>query len=147
MSMRTLVVPAITSAHPPEPFMEPSTVPRHLLLLPFKALLLVLLLPGNDIAIIFVMGRSLMNLSIFIHCTSAKSSAVATQQWNSYELIVGKCTSRGITITSSGNALEHFIPNNPPLNLILHLQSSFLLNAHLERMLQITLHLGLFAIL
>nr|GEV20447.1 hypothetical protein [Tanacetum cinerariifolium] len=43
---------------------------------------------------------------------SAKSSAVATQQWNSYELTVVKCTSRGITITSSGNALEHFIPNS-----------------------------------
>nr|GEV46049.1 hypothetical protein [Tanacetum cinerariifolium] len=41
---------------------------------------------------------------------STKSSAVATQQWNSYALTVGKCTSRGITITSSGNALEHFIP-------------------------------------
>nr|GEX51756.1 ribonuclease H-like domain-containing protein [Tanacetum cinerariifolium] len=57
---------------------------------------------------------------------STKSSAVATQQWNSYELTVAKCTSRGITITSSGNALEHFILNNPLLNLILHLQSSFL---------------------
>nr|GEW81688.1 hypothetical protein [Tanacetum cinerariifolium] len=44
---------------------------------------------------------------------SAKSSAVATQQWNSYELTLGKCTSKGITITSSGNALGHFIPNNP----------------------------------
>nr|GEZ76906.1 protein kinase superfamily protein [Tanacetum cinerariifolium] len=69
MSMRASVVPAITSTHPPEPFMEPSTVPRHLLLLQFKAMLLVLLLPGNDIAIIFVMGKSLMNLSIFIPCT------------------------------------------------------------------------------
>ncbi|GJT38318.1 hypothetical protein Tco_0938183 [Tanacetum coccineum] len=26
---------------------------------------------------------------------------------------------------SSGNALEHFIPNNPPLNLILHLLIKF----------------------
>nr|GEX19725.1 hypothetical protein [Tanacetum cinerariifolium] len=43
--------------------------------------------------------------------SSAKSSAVATQQWNSYELTVGKYTSKGITITSSGNALEHFIHN------------------------------------
>nr|GFC23877.1 hypothetical protein [Tanacetum cinerariifolium] len=43
--------------------------------------------------------------------SSGKTSAVATQQWNSYELTVGKCTSSGITITSSGNALEHFIPN------------------------------------
>nr|GEU33813.1 hypothetical protein [Tanacetum cinerariifolium] len=40
-------------------------------------------------------------------------------------LTVGKCTSRGIFITSSGNALKHFIPNNPLLNLMLHLQSSF----------------------
>nr|GEU93379.1 hypothetical protein [Tanacetum cinerariifolium] len=32
----------------------------------------------------------------------------------------------GITITSSGNVLEHFIPNNPPLNLMLHLQSKVL---------------------
>nr|GEU77273.1 hypothetical protein [Tanacetum cinerariifolium] len=45
---------------------------------------------------------------------SAKSSAVATQQWNSYEIAVGKCSSRGITITSSGNALEHFIPTILP---------------------------------
>nr|GEZ41363.1 hypothetical protein [Tanacetum cinerariifolium] len=36
-------------------------------------------------------------------------SAVATQQWNSFALTLGKCTSSGITITSSGNALEHFI--------------------------------------
>nr|GEW49401.1 hypothetical protein [Tanacetum cinerariifolium] len=57
---------------------------------------------------------------------SAKSSAVATQQWNSYALTVAKCTSRGITITSTGNALEHFILNNSSINLILHLQLSFL---------------------
>nr|GEV57773.1 hypothetical protein [Tanacetum cinerariifolium] len=69
MSMRASVVRAITSTHPPEPFMEPSTVPRHLLLLQFKALLLVLLLPGSDLAIFFVIGRSLMNLSISIPCT------------------------------------------------------------------------------
>nr|GFA40776.1 hypothetical protein [Tanacetum cinerariifolium] len=45
----------------------------------------------------------------------AKSSAVATQQsnsGNSFVLTVAKCTSRGNTITSGGNALEHFIPNN-----------------------------------
>nr|GEZ31647.1 reverse transcriptase domain-containing protein [Tanacetum cinerariifolium] len=36
----------------------------------------------------------------------------ATQQWNSFALTVAKCTSSGIIITSSGNALEHFIPNN-----------------------------------
>nr|GEW31656.1 hypothetical protein [Tanacetum cinerariifolium] len=42
----------------------------------------------------------------------AKSSVVATQQWNSYALRVAKCTSSGITITSSGNVLKHFIPNN-----------------------------------
>nr|GEX34078.1 retrovirus-related Pol polyprotein from transposon TNT 1-94 [Tanacetum cinerariifolium] len=42
---------------------------------------------------------------------SANSSVVATQQWNSYELTAAKCTSRGITITSIGNALDHFIPN------------------------------------
>nr|GEZ17190.1 integrase, catalytic region, zinc finger, CCHC-type, peptidase aspartic, catalytic [Tanacetum cinerariifolium] len=56
---------------------------------------------------------------ILSSCSNAKSSAVATQQWNSYELTVGKCTSRGTTITSSGNALEHFIPNTSvrrPLN-------------------------------
>nr|GEZ09584.1 reverse transcriptase domain-containing protein [Tanacetum cinerariifolium] len=60
--------------------------------------------------------------------TRAKSSAVATQQLssgNSFALTVAKFTSRGNIITSSGNALEHFIPNNPPLNLMLHLQSSF----------------------
>nr|GEW29391.1 histone deacetylase 14 [Tanacetum cinerariifolium] len=58
----------------------------------------------------------------------AKSSAVATQQsssGNSFAITVAKCTSRGNTITRSGNALEHFIPNNPPINLMLHLQSSF----------------------
>ncbi|GKF00523.1 hypothetical protein Tco_0023873, partial [Tanacetum coccineum] len=32
----------------------------------------------------------------------------------------------GMNMTNSGNALEHFIPNNPPLNLILHLQIKFL---------------------
>nr|GEZ59416.1 endopeptidase, NLPC/P60 domain, LRAT-like domain protein [Tanacetum cinerariifolium] len=37
------------------------------------------------------------------------SILVATQQWNSFALTVGKCTSRGITITSSGNSSEHFI--------------------------------------
>nr|GEU59646.1 hypothetical protein [Tanacetum cinerariifolium] len=39
-------------------------------------------------------------------------------------LTMGKCTSRGIAITRIGNVLEHFIPNNPPLNLMLHLQSN-----------------------
>nr|GFB20937.1 putative reverse transcriptase domain-containing protein [Tanacetum cinerariifolium] len=34
------------------------------------------------------------------------------QQWNSYALTVAKCSSSGIIITSSGNALEHFIPNS-----------------------------------
>nr|GEZ06307.1 hypothetical protein [Tanacetum cinerariifolium] len=70
----------------------------------------------------------------------------ATQQWNSFALTVGKCTSsgtsignalehfialtvakyssRGIFITGSRNDLEHFIPNNPPLNLMLHLPVS-----------------------
>nr|GEX28764.1 hypothetical protein [Tanacetum cinerariifolium] len=42
---------------------------------------------------------------------------------NAFALTVRKCTSSGITITSSGNVLEHFILNNPPLNLTLHLQS------------------------
>nr|GEV97694.1 retrovirus-related Pol polyprotein from transposon TNT 1-94 [Tanacetum cinerariifolium] len=66
---------------------------------------------------------------------SANSSAVETQQLssrNSFSLTVAKCTSSGIFIASSGifiassgNALEHFIPNNPPLNLMLHVQSSF----------------------
>nr|GFB60492.1 hypothetical protein [Tanacetum cinerariifolium] len=49
----------------------------------------------------------------------AKSSAVATQQLssrNSFAVIVAKCSSSGIFITSSGNALEHFIPNNSDLN-------------------------------
>nr|GFB41738.1 hypothetical protein [Tanacetum cinerariifolium] len=36
---------------------------------------------------------------------------LATQQWNSFALTVGKCTSSGIFITSSENDLEHFIPN------------------------------------
>nr|GEU54732.1 reverse transcriptase domain-containing protein [Tanacetum cinerariifolium] len=52
----------------------------------------------------------------------------ATQQLNSgnsFALTVAKYSSSRIFITSSGNALEHFIPNNPPLNLMLHLQSSF----------------------
>ncbi|GJV68204.1 integrase, catalytic region, zinc finger, CCHC-type containing protein [Tanacetum coccineum] len=31
----------------------------------------------------------------------------------------------GMNMTNGGNALEHFIPNNPPLNLILHLQIKF----------------------
>nr|GEX28097.1 uncharacterized mitochondrial protein AtMg00810-like [Tanacetum cinerariifolium] len=56
---------------------------------------------------------------------SAKSLAVPTQQLNSgnsFALTVAKCSSSGIFITSSGNALEHFIPNNPLLNLMLYLQ-------------------------
>nr|GEY49046.1 hypothetical protein [Tanacetum cinerariifolium] len=59
---------------------------------------------------------------------SKNSSVVATQQLssgNSSALTVVKCSSSGIFIASSGNAYEHFIPNNPPLNLMLHLQSSF----------------------
>nr|GEV98041.1 reverse transcriptase domain-containing protein [Tanacetum cinerariifolium] len=51
----------------------------------------------------------LANNPIF-HESSGKTLAVATQQWNSYELTLGKCTSSGITITSSGNALEHLFP-------------------------------------
>nr|GFC88374.1 hypothetical protein [Tanacetum cinerariifolium] len=54
---------------------------------------------------------------------------MATQQLssgNSFALTVAKCSSSRIFIGNSGNALEHFIPNNPPLNLMLHLQSSFL---------------------
>nr|GEU89310.1 hypothetical protein [Tanacetum cinerariifolium] len=42
-------------------------------------------------------------------CKLFSSGNSATQQWNSFALTVGKCTSMGITITSSGNALEHFI--------------------------------------
>nr|GEX45244.1 putative reverse transcriptase domain-containing protein [Tanacetum cinerariifolium] len=58
----------------------------------------------------------------------ANSSAGVTDQLssgNSFTLIVAKYSSSGIFITSSGNALEHFIPKNPPLNLMLYLQSSF----------------------
>nr|GEW51902.1 hypothetical protein [Tanacetum cinerariifolium] len=52
----------------------------------------------------------------------------ATQQLSSgtsFALTVAKYSSSGIFITGSENALEHFISNNPPLNLMLHLQSSF----------------------
>nr|GEW62170.1 ribonuclease H-like domain, reverse transcriptase, RNA-dependent DNA polymerase [Tanacetum cinerariifolium] len=59
---------------------------------------------------------------------SANSSAGAIGQLssgNSFALTVEKYSSSGIFITGSGNALEHFIPNNPPLNLMLYLQSSF----------------------
>nr|GEX32583.1 transposase (putative), gypsy type [Tanacetum cinerariifolium] len=48
----------------------------------------------------------------------ANSSAVATQQLssgNSSALTVAKCSSSGIFTASSGNALEHFIPNIPGL--------------------------------
>nr|GEY80704.1 hypothetical protein [Tanacetum cinerariifolium] len=58
----------------------------------------------------------------------ANSSAGASEQLssgNSFALTVAKYSSSGIFITGSGNDLEHFIPNNPPLNLMLHLQSSF----------------------
>nr|GEU68017.1 reverse transcriptase domain-containing protein [Tanacetum cinerariifolium] len=58
----------------------------------------------------------------------ANSSAGATEQLssgNSLSLAVAKYSNSGIFITSSGNALKHFIPNNPSLNLMLHLQSSF----------------------
>nr|GEU66281.1 hypothetical protein [Tanacetum cinerariifolium] len=60
-----------------------------------------------------------------IECKVFSSGNSTTHQWNSFALTVAKCTSSGIIITSSGNALEHFIPNNHPLNLMLHLQSSF----------------------
>nr|GEY63916.1 zf-CCHC domain-containing protein/UBN2 domain-containing protein [Tanacetum cinerariifolium] len=46
---------------------------------------------------------------------SANSSAMETQQLisgNSFVLTVAKYSSSGIFITCSGNALEHFIPNN-----------------------------------
>nr|GFB66369.1 hypothetical protein [Tanacetum cinerariifolium] len=58
----------------------------------------------------------------------ANYSAGATAQLssgNSFALKVAKYSSSGIFITRSGNALEYFILNNPPLNLMLHLQSSF----------------------
>nr|GEV32620.1 hypothetical protein [Tanacetum cinerariifolium] len=58
----------------------------------------------------------------------ANSLTGATHQLSSgnhFAITVAKYSSSGIFITSSGNALEHFIPNNPPLNLMLHLQSSF----------------------
>nr|GEZ76646.1 reverse transcriptase domain-containing protein [Tanacetum cinerariifolium] len=45
-------------------------------------------------------------------CKVFSSGNSATQQWNSFSLTVAKCTSSGIIITSSGNALEYFIPNN-----------------------------------
>nr|GEY54313.1 hypothetical protein [Tanacetum cinerariifolium] len=46
------------------------------------------------------------------YCKVFSSGNSATKQWNSLTLTVAKCTSSEIIITSSGNALEYFIPNN-----------------------------------
>nr|GEY74998.1 hypothetical protein [Tanacetum cinerariifolium] len=72
--------------------------------------------------------------------SSANSSAGATHQLSSgytSSLAVGKCISSGnsfaLTVAKylawdlhnwQWNDLEHFIPNNPPLNLMLHLANS-----------------------
>ncbi|GKB12069.1 hypothetical protein Tco_0845992 [Tanacetum coccineum] len=59
---------------------------------------------------------------------SGKSSTVA-KLLNSGKIYTNSRKSTlavGINMTNSGNALEHFIPNNPSLNLILHLQIKFL---------------------
>ncbi|GJS19011.1 hypothetical protein Tco_0413483 [Tanacetum coccineum] len=57
---------------------------------------------------------------------SGKSSTVETLQWKDYTSSGKNTLAVGTIITSSGNALVHFIPNNPPLNLILHFQIKFL---------------------
>nr|GEX78457.1 hypothetical protein [Tanacetum cinerariifolium] len=52
------------------------------------------------------------------------SSAGASQQLssgNTSSLAVAKYSSSEIFITGSRNDLNHFIPNNPPPNLMLHL--------------------------
>nr|GEX35706.1 hypothetical protein [Tanacetum cinerariifolium] len=74
-------------------------------------------IPGQSIS------TSDITLSRSILRMSANSSAGATQQLsseNTSSLAVAKYSSSGIFITGSGNELEHFIPNNPPLNLMLH---------------------------
>nr|GEX93291.1 hypothetical protein [Tanacetum cinerariifolium] len=110
-------------------------------------------IPNNPPLNLMLQLKSSISINVDINLVFKFSlqSAMATQQWNSFALTVAKCTSSGITITSSGNALEHFIaltvrkctsrgititssgnvldhfiPNNPPLNLMLHLQSIFL---------------------
>nr|GEX20387.1 hypothetical protein [Tanacetum cinerariifolium] len=59
---------------------------------------------------------------------SANSSAVETQQLNSGNssaLIVAKCSSSGIFIASSGNALEHFIPNSFVETMLIMIRPAF----------------------
>nr|GEZ63332.1 putative reverse transcriptase domain-containing protein [Tanacetum cinerariifolium] len=46
----------------------------------------------------------------------AQSGVESATSGNAFALTVGKCTSSGIFITSSGNELEHFIPNNQELH-------------------------------
>nr|GEW54098.1 reverse transcriptase domain-containing protein [Tanacetum cinerariifolium] len=68
-------------------------------------------------------GSTTLNDKVIVTLSSLKWEL---SSGNAFALTVGKCTSNGIFITSSGNDLDHFIPNNPPLNLMLHLQSSLL---------------------
>nr|GEV79841.1 retrovirus-related Pol polyprotein from transposon TNT 1-94 [Tanacetum cinerariifolium] len=75
------------------------------------------------LAVVPEIGSTTLNDNVIVTLSSLKWELGSG---NAFTLTVGKCTSSGIFITSSGNDLEHFIPNNPPLNLMLHLQSSFL---------------------
>nr|GEW24257.1 hypothetical protein [Tanacetum cinerariifolium] len=61
-------------------------------------------------------------------CKVFSSGNSATQQWNSVALTVAKCTSSGIIITSSGNALEHFIPNRLQFALLRSLGDKIICN-------------------
>ncbi|GJX57538.1 hypothetical protein Tco_0287435 [Tanacetum coccineum] len=69
-----------------------------------------------------------------IYCLSSGKSSTVAKLLSSVNISSGKIYTNsgkstlavGMNMTNSGNALEHFIPNNPPLNLILHLQIKFL---------------------
>nr|GEY28307.1 hypothetical protein [Tanacetum cinerariifolium] len=68
-------------------------------------------------------GEQEKKAKLFNEWEKFMSTDVATQQWELFYINSGKILSSGIFITGSGNDLEHFIPNNPPLKLMLHLQS------------------------
>nr|GFA20798.1 hypothetical protein [Tanacetum cinerariifolium] len=70
-------------------------------------------------------GSTTLNDKVIVTLSSLKGQLRYISSGNSLSLAVAKYSSSRNFITSSGNALEHFISNNTPLNLMLHFQSSF----------------------
>nr|GEV45658.1 UBN2 domain-containing protein [Tanacetum cinerariifolium] len=76
-------------------------------------------------------GSTTLNDKVIVTLSSLKCKLLQQGQLryinsgNALSLAVAKYSNSRIFITSNVNDLEHFIPNNPLLNLMLHLQSSF----------------------